>query len=416
MKKKIIIPFLSVLIITALIAALALLFGCSDKNELPKWDISGGGGKVTASFSDNGKYGYILTIEGDGIIPDYTSKKDAPWYGKSGRITEVVIKSGVTAVGGNAFTDCKVKSVVLPESVKTVGQNAFNEQTLICAYGDVTVADGVTVYKYSETKPAASGNYWHYMGELVTVWESKATKVLFIGNSFTYYSDIPSLFRQIAEGAGAEVVVESVTQGSWTLTKFADENDEYGKQVDDKLKAANDYDAVVLQEQSTRPLNNYNDFLNAVKKLRDKINSTQTSCQIYLYSTWGYKEEADMRKMTIPQMEEALREAYSNAAQAAGVKVSYVGAAFTQVYNEHKDVNDNYYLHPENYENSAEKGFALYFKNDNKHPSYSGAYLSACVHVATILGFDPRISSFCGELDEATATALKGVAYSLVFG
>ncbi len=409
MKKKILITALSVVAAALTIAAA----GCADEDKLPEWDISA---NVTASFSDNGKYGYILTVEGDGAMPDYSSKKDAPWYGKSGRITDVVIKEGITYVGNNAFTDCKIKSVVIPESVKNIGNSSFNENTMVCAYGEVTVADGTAVYTYSEKKPATSGNYWHYMGEFVTVWESKATKVLFIGNSFTYYSDIPSLFGQIAESAGASVTVESVTQGSWTLTKFADEKDEYGGKVDAKLKAANDYDAVVLQEQSTRPLNNYNDFVAAVEKLRDKIRATQTDCDIYLYSTWGYKEEADARKMTIPQMESALREANQNAAKSTGVKVSLVGAAFTKVYNEHKDVNDNYFKDPDKYKDSAEKGFALYFKDDNKHPSYSGAYLSACVHVATILGFDPGISAFDGQLDKATATELKRIAYSIVFG
>ena len=415
MKKKLLIYLLSVICLAVLSLSAVLIVGCAKEDKYPKWDISSGGGKVFANFSDNGKYGFILTVEGKGKVPEYSSVKDTPWYGKSGRITDIVIKDGITSVGKNAFTDCKVKSVVLPQSVTAVGEKSFNENTLICAYGRAS-AVGATVYTYSESKPVISGNYWHYMGDTVTVWETKATKVLFIGNSFTFYSDIPSLFGKIATAAGVDVVVDSVTQGSWTLTKFADENDEYGKKVDDKLKASNDYDAIVLQEQSTRPLNNYNDFLTAAKKLRDKINATQTNCRIYLYSTWGYKDEADSRKMTIPEMEEKLREAYENVAQAIGAKVSYVGKAFSTVYNSHKTVNDEYCANPDKYKDSPEKNFALYFLADNKHPSYSGAYLSACVHVATVLGFDPRVSTFTGELDETTATELKNVAYSVVFG
>lgn len=414
MKKKVI-GILTLLTLVICLSAALFITGCDDKDKR-SWTLSADGGSIKAELKDNGKYGFILDLDGSGKLQDYSTKKDAPWYGKSGRITDIKISDGITALGANAFTDVKATSVIIPESVTAIGENCFYEQTKICAYGDVTAPDGVIVYKYSEKKPDAAGNFWHFMGEFVTVWESKATKVLFIGNSFTYYSDIPTLFSQIATAAGAEVVVESVTQGSWTLTKFADEKDEFGKQVDDKLKAANDYDAVVLQEQSTRPLNNYNDFLAAAKKLRDKIKATQTDCDIYLYSTWGYKEEADTRKITIPEMEAQLRTAYENAAQAIGAKVSYVGAAFTSVYNSHKDVNDNYCANPEKYKDSPEKGFALYFKDDNKHPSYSGAYLSACVHVATILGFNPEITSFTGELDAATAKELQKVAYQVVFG
>ena len=63
----------------------------------------------------------------------------------------------------------------------------------------------------------------------------KTEKILFIGNSFTYYSDVPAIFKEIADSAGKKVRVESVTQGSWNLSKFADEKDEYGKQVAKKL-------------------------------------------------------------------------------------------------------------------------------------------------------------------------------------
>ena len=214
---------------------------------------------------------------------------------------------------------------------------------------------------------------------------------LFIGNSFTYYSDVPKLFEQIATSAGDGVIVDSVTQGAWNLTKFADPNDEHGKRVDEKLKASNDYDAVILQEQSTRPLTNYNEFLKAAKSLQSKIKSTQKNCRVYLYSTWGYKEEAEQRKITIPEMEAQIRTAYENAASTMGVSVSYVGKAFSAVYTDNKEIN-------------------LYFEDD-KHQSYAGAFLSACVHVATILDTDPRFAAFTGELDEATAKVLKEAAF-----
>lgn len=221
------------------------------------------------------------------------------------------------------------------------------------------------------------------------------TKVLFIGNSFTYYSDIPQLFNRIATGAGKKVRVDSVTQGSWTLTKFADENDEYGAKVDEKLRSSS-YDAVVLQEQSTRTLDNYDAFLKAARNLQTKTNDTQENCKIYLYSTWGYAEEAEARGETIPVMEGKIREAYKRAADELNVNVSYVGKAFSAVYEEYPEYN-------------------LYY-SDNKHPSYTGAFLSACVHVATILNCDPRTSAYAGELDEDTATAMKNAAYKAVFG
>lgn len=221
-------------------------------------------------------------------------------------------------------------------------------------------------------------------------------KVLFVGNSFTYYSDVPALFSEIAASAGVRTRVESVTKGSWNLTKFADENDEYGSVVDEKLNAYSDYSAVVLQEQSTRTLDNYPAFFKAARALKGKIEGTQQDCEIYLYSTWGYAEEAQKRGMTIPQMEGKIREAYIKAADGLGVTVSPAGKAFSAVFEAYPDIN-------------------LYY-TDGKHPSYAGAYLAACVHVATVLRVDPRGALFNGELDKETADILKEEAYKAVYG
>lgn len=397
-------------LLTVILSLIAIMLfaiplgGCAKEEEFPVWELNG---NITASFSDNGKYGYILTIEGSGDMPDYSSKKDTPWYGKSGRVTEIVVSDGITKIGKNAFPECfYVKSVELPESVAQIGENAFAVTSKAYAKNpDAEVKDS-NVYVYSQGKPTTAGNYWHYLNDIVTVWPTvvKVTKVLFIGNSFTYYSNIPKIFENICNSVGVQVVADSVTQGSHTLEKFADATDEFGRIVDQKLTASSDYDVVVLQEQTTRPLTDYNKFLAGAQSLKQKIDATQTNCQIYLYSTWGYKEAADARKLTIPEMEGQIRTAYDNVARELSVKVSYSGAAFSKVYTEHPEIN-------------------LYFYADNKHPSYLGAYLSACVHAATILKVDPRATTYLGSnaadsndevLTEDTAKILRAAAYSIV--
>lgn len=408
------------LIVLAVVLSSAFFFACSKNDGMQSWNVSADGGNVTASLTDNGKYGFILKVEGSGKIRDYSSVKDAPWYGISGRIKGVDIADGVTYVGSNAFTNCELSSVILPDSVTSIGSKCFPADARLFAYGQVSSADNVKIYLYSEGKPATKDTHWRMVDGVPVIWETTAgqtTKVLFIGNSFTYYNDIPALFGQIATAAGESVTVDSVTRGSWTLTKFADPTDEEGgKIVEQKLTESSDYDAVVLQEQSTRPLTNYSGFLSAAKKLQTRINETQTDCQIYLYATWGYKEAADVMKVTIPEMEQQLRTGYETAAQAIGAQVCYVGKAFTAVYNAHQAVNDEYYANPEKYANDPEKAYYLYYAQDNKHPSYTGSFLSACVHVATILKIDPRTSTFTGSLDETVAAYLKEVAYFTVSG
>jgi hypothetical protein len=77
--------------------------------------------------------------------------------------------------------------------------------------------------------------------------------VLFIGNSYTYYHDMPTqIFDQIARAAGYEPNVISVTCGGYSLEQHADPQNTYGLKVASYLlpKNINMFDFVVMQEQS----------------------------------------------------------------------------------------------------------------------------------------------------------------------
>ena len=400
MKKRLF--FLPLLFTVALVSM--LFAGCKQEEEYPTWKLSD---TVSASFSDNGKYGYILKIEGSGAIPDYASEHDTPWDGRAGRITSIEFGEGIVSVGDNAFVGCAALDyVILPESITEIGTNAFYSETAIYAYSEVKSDDGAKIYVYSEKQPAQGGDFWHFRNDgTPTVWEN--IKVLFIGNSFTYYNDLPTLFGQIASGAGEVVEVDWIAHGSYTLEKYADPNDVAaptedvtmqgcGKMVDETLRASDDYDVVILQEQSTRPITNYNSFLDAARTLKEKIDETQKDCEVYLYATWGFPAGLDSKYTTIPDLEAAIRQAYKNVASEIGAKVSNVGEAFTAVYNSHSEIG--------------------LYNADGRHPSYEGSYLAACVHVATILGCDPRTTTYTGNLSDEVAQLLQGVAYDVVFG
>ena len=67
-----------------------------------------------------------LTISGTGAMPDYGW--DAPWYEYLSPIHTVVMQTGVTSIGDNAFRDLeKLTSITIPNSVKTIGDWAFQD-------------------------------------------------------------------------------------------------------------------------------------------------------------------------------------------------------------------------------------------------------------------------------------------------
>ncbi len=79
---------------------------------------------VTYSLTDDG----VLTISGSGAMTDYANVGSRPWNSDSYRnqITSVVIESGVTSIGSNAFYGCtNLASVGIFTSVTTIGNNAF---------------------------------------------------------------------------------------------------------------------------------------------------------------------------------------------------------------------------------------------------------------------------------------------------
>lgn len=416
----------------ALVCAVCLIAAaCGD----PVWDISADkDSDVKAELVTRGG-GCTLRVSGHGEMKDWASPDEVPWKDKADRIDRIEIAEGVRSVGANAFFATRVRSVLLPQSVVRAGSGFIAADAEIFAYSDAIEYGGefANVLLYRETPPEtkdrfwqqdktkgdifsdpaellpAEGGYWRFVGTNAVKWE--ATKVLFVGNSFTYRngaveysSGVPGIFDRIAEDLGYCVETYAVTGPGWYLKNHAKGTDACGKQIEKLLNAVDDFDFVILQEHSLNPIQNYDDFLGGVRAMQEKIEATQTHARIVLYETWGSPTSARDLKTTVPEMEEALRTAYENAAAACGgLTVSYVGKAFTDVYLH----EDSIYL----------------WDTDNRHQGYTGAYLSACVHVGTILGGDVRNTAFEGEaqyhaptLPAETYAALRNSAYNIVFG
>ena len=69
--------------------------------------------------------------------------------------------------------------------------------------------------------------------------------ILFLGNSYTYFNDLPGMVRSLASAAGFSASVTSIAPGGQTL----------GGHVTSSIGTINsgDWDVVVIQDQSQRP-------------------------------------------------------------------------------------------------------------------------------------------------------------------
>ncbi|MBQ7172064.1 MAG: hypothetical protein IJR89_07295 [Clostridia bacterium] len=218
-------------------------------------------------------------------------------------------------------------------------------------------------------------------------------RVLFIGNSHTYFNDMPTIFGEIAAADGREIEVKSVLKGGWTLEKHANKTDECGEQIEKMLQEER-FDYVILQENSDMLMSTAyypTRYEKAVASLVGRIH--KNGAEPILYSTWGNwleKNTMDTEKTrTLAKRNTAI-------GRELDVPVAYAGFAFMKVYS---DPANRIKLH----------------YTDNHHPSLYGSCLAAMTIYATAFpDSDIRAVPYHGKISEAFAATLKNAAYEVV--
>lgn len=214
-------------------------------------------------------------------------------------------------------------------------------------------------------------------------------KILFIGNSYTYYNDMPTLFSRLCGCNGKQAQVFSVTKGGRRLHENLDSSDETTRQLE-AVVAQNKMDVYVLQEHSTLPLLDFQRFSANVTGLMEKLGPAR----YVLYQTWGRKTGSaflEEQKLSTRTMALRLQDAYRKVAETAGADRAPVGLFFLQVSENHPEIE--------------------LYDPDLTHPSYEGSCLAALVHYRTIFDEIPKDLS-CFTLPEDTKTIFLQVLSS----
>ena len=179
-------------------------------------------------------------------------------------------------------------------------------------------------------------------------------RVLFVGNSYTYYNSLPQMVEELAQAAGQEMEFRAFTRGGSTLLEL-----ELHPELRSLLNEKWDY--VVLQEHSTQGFSawngelNVNDpiyFLQGARLIAQRINKAK----IILYSTWARKNH--------PEFQPHLDYGYMLASHEINATIAPAGRAWAAVREQP----------------SAPELFVA----DGSHPTPAGSYLSACVIMRTI--------------------------------
>lgn len=176
-------------------------------------------------------------------------------------------------------------------------------------------------------------------------------RVLFVGNSYTFTSNMPHLVSLISNKTNTKLITSKSTAGGATLKDHW--THKKGLSTKKDIKNGN-YDVVIIQEHSMGTIEKKADFLDYSKKFCDLIKST--GAKPYLFVTWALKK--------VPQYQDTITKVYKEAAQLNNCNLILVGEAWQLAYRLRPDIE--------------------LFKQDGTHPSDLGAFLTACVFVNTL--------------------------------
>lgn len=209
------------------------------------------------------------------------------------------------------------------------------------------------------------------------------TRVLFLGNSFTYVNDLPSTFAQLAQSAGRPVQVAMVANGGETLAQHAASSDDLNE------ISSQAWTYVVLQEQSETPATavGRDDYTYpAASALASRAEAA--GAVPLLFMTWAHRDGLpDSGLPSYEAMQQQIDAAYLVIADELNVPVAPVGFTWYMVRHDHPDID--------------------LWQDDGSHPSVAGTYLAACVFYASIFRQSPVGLSFRGGVPDEQARALQ---------
>jgi len=236
------------------------------------------------------------------------------------------------------------------------------------------------------------------------VHAGKKVRVLFLGNSYTYYNNMPQIVADMAASTGDTLVWEMEAPGGFTFgghyTSMASKN---------KIKQGN-WDYVVLQEQSQHPALPYQQVYSTTLlygRLLDSLVKVSNPCaETIYYMTWGRKNgDAGSCATYTPQgwphfctyigMDSVIRARYETLANDNQATVSPVGAVWRVIRSQHPNIE--------------------LYDADESHPSVAGSYAAACAFYTTIFRKDPVQLNFNATLGATVASDIKAAAKKVVY-
>ena len=215
-------------------------------------------------------------------------------------------------------------------------------------------------------------------------------RVLFVGNSFTFYNSIPRRVHQLSEADSSprKIFAVQYTAPNWRLSKAAKDAGL------ERLLREVPWDVVVLQEHGYELARSQQHRSETTDRYARAIVARAGTARVLVFTPWDSKGGRD--GATYTELQERIADNAGLLARTLGAKVAPVGTAWEVAVEQRP-------------------GIDLWYR-DGRHPGKRGAYLGACVFYAALTGRDPTGNAFTGGLDIDEARFLQHVARDGVLG
>ena len=222
---------------------------------------------------------------------------------------------------------------------------------------------------------------------------ARTLRVLFIGNSYTRFNDLPEIVREIGATLPDSVTLEvdSVLVDGATLT------DHYNTTGARARIRDGHFDFVVIQAQSTEPLRPLSGFLFSAGAFTDDV--AATGAHLVWFVTWARRAgspdyaSTDLRdpQYMTQQLEAEYGSAFLYGHRLGVITSAHVGIAFQIAIAEHPEID--------------------LYNADGSHPTPAGSVLAGCVITQMITGVTPHVPSPApAGVDQHTAETLCAIA------
>lgn len=254
---------------------------------------------------------------------------------------------------------------------------------------------------------------------------SEKLNVLFIGNSLTYFYDMPQTLQKMLDETNPNIEIDQITNPGQSLSGHLSDivtsrtengisvrkkEDNEITETEIKLKEKK-WDIVILQTGTVSvliPENREIKVNTAVSDIKNLV--ANPNCKFILFNTWPSKKEypkqycypARMIDKSIekdqccsPMIEnleqeiKLINESYDIVAEKNGINKSDNGTKFYEILTEYPEIE-------------------LY--DDYSHPNANGSFLNACIFYQMLTNEKATDLKYNGEIEPKTAELLKKIA------